>query len=310
MDSLYNWIVLNGIVLFNVIMGFIEAACDTVDVAVKAINDSKVSDILIFRNRNESPWPVKGNAIPVLKGSHLCYSANNKKFYDLNSDEYAASTALEPLEPLATDLLKMDNIILAELVDKSGNNVCDMSDFLHSVKWPSNSPPSVYELVLVNTLLHKVCLSKEYLSKCALHVTTLENPFLSIKLSNPLMKDDFISWNLFAPVYPVPIVPPSITPVKTASIVAPPLVAPSPGTVAPPLVAPVVLVEPSLVAPVVLVEPSLVTVSPPLVTVSPPLVAPSPGTVSPPLVALVEPSIAALVEPALVEPALVEPVVL
>ena len=231
MDSLYNWIVLNGIVLFNVIMGFIEAACDTVDVAVKAINDSKVSDVLIFRNRNESPWSVKGNALPVLKGSHLSYSVNNKKFYDLNSDEYAASTALIDS---GVDLLKMDNIILAELVDKSGNSVCDMSDFLHSVKWPSNSAPSVYELVLVNTLLHKVCLSKEYLSKCILHVTTLDNPFLSIKLSNPLMKDDFISWNVFAPVYPVPIIPPSITPVKNPPLVEPPLVEP-------------VLVEPSLV---------------------------------------------------------------
>lgn len=170
-------------ILLNVIMGFIEMVCDKVDVAVKAIQDSSVADILIFRDRNQSPWLVKENALPVLKGVHLHYSVTDKKFYEIVGN---------------SDLLKMDDIIMAELVDASGEGVCDMSEFLHSVKWSSSSPPSVYELVLVNLLMNKMCFTKDYLSKCVLNVTTLENPSLTINLNNPLVKDNFLSWNSFS----------------------------------------------------------------------------------------------------------------
>jgi hypothetical protein len=167
-------------------MEFVELVCNKVDVAVKAIQDSNVSDVLIFRNRNESPLLYKGNALPVLKGSHLVYSVGDTKFYE-SAHAHASS-----------EILKMDDIIMAELVDASGVGVCEMSEFLHSVRW--TSAPSVYEFVLVNTLLSKICLSKEYLSTCSLNVTTLENPSLSIKLGDPLVKDDFVSWNLFSKV--------------------------------------------------------------------------------------------------------------
>jgi hypothetical protein len=193
MDSLYNWVILNGIVLLNVIMGFIEAVCDKVDVAVKAIRDSSVSDILIFSNRNEFPWLFKENALPVLKGSNLLYSMNDKKFY-LNT------------QAGLLDFLKMDDIIMAELVDASGGGVCDMSELLHSVKWSSVSSPTVYELVLVNLLMNKICLSTEYLSTCVLNVTTLENPFLEIKMSDPLVKNNFTSWAAFNVVAEIPAV--------------------------------------------------------------------------------------------------------
>jgi len=174
-------------ILLNLIMGFIETVCDKVDIAVKAINNSSVSDILVFRDRNETPWMVKENALPVSKGCHLRYSMTDKKFYEVGGRE----------------LLKMDNIIMAELVDASGVGVCDMSEFLHSVKWESFSPPSVYELVLVNLLINGICLSKKFLSECFLNVTTLENPSLTIKLKNPLVRDDFVSWNVFVPLEPV-----------------------------------------------------------------------------------------------------------
>ena len=187
MDSLYNWVVLNGMILLNMIIGFIEKVCDKVYIAVKAINDSSASDILVFRNRNETPWMVKENALPVSKGCNLRYSMNDKKFYEVAGN---------------LDLLKMDDIIMAELVDAAGVGICDMSEFLHSVKWGHFCGPSVYELVLVNLLMNRLSLSKEFLSKCVLNVTTLENPSLSIKMSNPLVRDDFISWNVFVPAVP------------------------------------------------------------------------------------------------------------
>jgi hypothetical protein len=189
MDSLYNWLVLNGMILLNVVMGFIEMICDKVDVALKAIKDSSVPDVLIFRNRNECPWLSKENALPVLKGGHLCYSLNDKKFYELNAAD--------------SGVVKMNDVIMAELVDDSGVGVCELSELFHSVKWSSSSlKPSVYELVLVNLFNNNICLSKDYLAKCVLNVITLENPSLSVKMSNPLVKDDFVSWSVFteAPV--------------------------------------------------------------------------------------------------------------
>lgn len=184
MDSLYNWLVLNGMILLNVVMGFIEMICDKVDVALKAIKDSSVPDVLIFRNRNECPWLSKENALPVLKGAHLCYSVNDKKFYELNAAD--------------SGVVKMNDVIMAELVDASGVGICDMSELFHSVKWSSSLRPSVYELVLVNLFTNNICLSKEYLSNCILNVITLENPSLSFKMSNPLVKDDFVSWSVFS----------------------------------------------------------------------------------------------------------------
>ena len=183
MDSLYNWLVLNGMILLNVVMGFIEMICDKVDVALKAIKDSSVPDVLIFRNRNECPWLSKENALPVLKGAHLCYSLNDKKFYELNAAD--------------SGVVKMNDVIMAELVDSSGVGICDMSELFHSVKWSSSLKPSVYELVLVNLFTNNICLSKDYLAKCVMNVITLENPSLSFKMSNPLVKDDFVSWSVF-----------------------------------------------------------------------------------------------------------------
>jgi hypothetical protein len=190
MDSLYNWLVLNGMILLNVVMGFIEMICDKVDVALKAIKDSSVPDVLIFRNRNECPWLSKENALPVLKGGHLCYSLNDKKFYELNAAD--------------SGVVKMNDVIMAELVDDSGAGVCELSELFHSVKWSSSSlKPSVYELVLVNLFNNNICLSKDYLAKCVINVITLENPSLSVKMSNPLVKDDFVSWSVFSSEAPL-----------------------------------------------------------------------------------------------------------
>jgi len=188
MDSLYNWLVLNGIVLLNVIMGFVEMVCDKVDVAVKAIKDSSIPDILIFRDRNEYPLRVKENALPVLKGHHLFYCIADNRFYDFVTSHDSYGTL---------DTVRLDDIIMAELVDASGVGVCDMSEFFHSVKWSASSQPSVYELVLVKLSMSSICLSKNFLSKCVLNIITLENPSLSIKLNNPLVKDDFVSWKSF-----------------------------------------------------------------------------------------------------------------
>jgi len=104
--------------------------------------------------------------------------------------------------------------------------VCDMSELLHSVKWYSTSPPSVYELVLVNLLTNNICLTKGYLSKCVLNVTTLENPSLSIKLNNPLVRDDFLSWNVFVSSVPALPLRLDVPVVVSAEVSAPPTLQP------------------------------------------------------------------------------------
>jgi hypothetical protein len=95
---------------------------------------------------------------------------------------------------MSVEVNKMDDIILAELVDSSGVGVCDMSELFHSVSW--NFAPSLYELVIVNTLMNKIVVSEEYLNGCVLNVTTLTHPSLSIKMSSSVVKEPFSSWDV------------------------------------------------------------------------------------------------------------------
>jgi hypothetical protein len=181
---------LNGAILLNVVLCFIENVCDKADIAIKAIKDSSIPDTLIFRKRNESPWLVKENAGHVIKGVRLCYSVTHNNFFDFSE------TSMEDN--------KMEDIILAEVVDESGNSVCDMSRFFHSMKW--TFAPSIYECVIVNMLLSKIVLSDKYLESCSLNVMTLTNPSLTIQLSSSFAKEPFVSWDNACPVDDAPSV--------------------------------------------------------------------------------------------------------
>jgi hypothetical protein len=189
-NSLYRWVLLNGAILLNVVLCFIENVCDKADIAIKAIKDSSIPDTLIFRKRNESPWLVKENAGHVIKGVRLCYSVTHNNFFDFSE------TSMEDN--------KMEDIILAEVVDESGNSVCDMSRFFHSMKW--TFAPSIYECVIVNMLLSKIVLSDKYLESCSLNVMTLTNPSLTFQLSSSFAKEPFVSWENACPVDDAPSV--------------------------------------------------------------------------------------------------------
>lgn len=186
LSSVYNWLLLNGMVLLNTVIRLVDIVLDKSYVALKAVADSNIPNILVFRNRNESPWLLKESDRPVLKGPHLCYCINDSKFYEL-----AAFT------DVSGEISRMDDIILAELVDSSGLGVCDMSHLFHSVSW--SLAPSLYELVLINTLMNKIVISEEYLNGCVLNVTTLTHPSLSIKMSSTLVKEPFSSWDVLDP---------------------------------------------------------------------------------------------------------------
>jgi hypothetical protein len=185
-------------VLLNTVIRLVDIVLDKSLIAFKAVADSNIPNILVFRNRNESPWLLKESDRPVLKGPHLCYCINDKKFYEL-----AAFTNM------SVEVNKMDDIILAELVDSSGVGVCDMSELFHSVSW--NFAPSLYELVITNTLMNKIVVSEEYLNGCVLNVTTLTHPSLSLKMSSPVVKEPFSSWDVIyqcAPDSSAPEAPP------------------------------------------------------------------------------------------------------
>lgn len=176
--SLYRWIIVNSVIVLNVVLSFIEKVCDKADIAIKAINDSSIPDTLIFRKRNESPWLVKENAGHVIKDVRLCYSVTHNNFFDFTGI---------PMEEN-----KMEDIIVAELLDASGQSICDMSSFFHSMKW--SFAPSMYECVIVNTLLNKIVVSDKYLEECSLNIMTLTNPSLKIELSSKFAKEPFVSW--------------------------------------------------------------------------------------------------------------------
>ena len=185
MNSLYNWVLLNGVILMNVVISFIETVCDKVDIVMKALADSNTPSVLIFRNRNEVPVFVK-DSLHVLKGVRLSYSIDDKKFYGV--DETTGSGQ-------GPEVHTMGDVVLAELVAANGTGVCNMSHFFHSVRW--TVAPSLREFVLVNMLQEKIIASDVYLNECVLNVVTLSNPSLNIKLSSATVNEPFVSWSQY-----------------------------------------------------------------------------------------------------------------
>ena len=196
MDSTYKWLLTNTLVLFNVLMKIADQVGVFTGNAVKAIQNSYIPDMYIFRERNSIPWVVKKGSVYTSIGCALEYSVNEKMFYAVSSSESAPA--------------KMDDIVMAELVDSSGSGVCDMSEFFHSVRWScassasSEEAPSLYEMVLMNLLANNKIVCDKVLSSYVLNVITIDNPSLTLPLSSEAAKKPFLGWNCCHPTSPSP----------------------------------------------------------------------------------------------------------
>lgn len=197
MESVYKWVLTNTLILFNVLVKVIEEGTVFSMNAVKAVKNSYIPDIYIFRERNSVPWVVKKGSVYMCVGCALEYSLSDKMFYPESTSQEAGAAA------------RMDDIVMAELVDLSGAGICDMSEFFHAVRWSGGDcSPSLYEMVLVNLLTNNKIVSDEVLSKYVLNVITIDNPSLTVQLSSEAAKKPFLGWNVCHPVAPAaPVAP-------------------------------------------------------------------------------------------------------
>jgi hypothetical protein len=95
-----------------------------------------------------------------------------------------------------TDARKsFDDLVTAEIVDSTGKVLLDCTEFFHNIRW--TDAPSIYELILIFLLSKDIILKDEVFLEHSLRVMTLENPDLSIKLTNPKAKEVFSTWSAF-----------------------------------------------------------------------------------------------------------------
>lgn len=143
--------------------------------AVFAVINSQKPDTWVFLIRNSLPWVVKD----YMRNTHS-YSPYSFMFY--NSEEPTIG--------------KLDDLVIGEVIDSSGNLVLDISETMHKISW--NSVPSLYEIVLVSFLSKDILIREEILSTYYLSITTIDHPNLNISLRHDLIKEPFTSWNVFA----------------------------------------------------------------------------------------------------------------
>ena len=142
---------------------------------VAAINSGK-PDTWVFLIRNSLPWIVKE---PVAFTHSFCPTKHS--FYKTGLVVDAAT--------------RLDDLVIAEVVDVAGILILDISETLHSISW--SSAPSLYEMVIISFLSKGILLNEEILKTYSLSITTLDYPSLIIPLTHPLIKADFTGWEAF-----------------------------------------------------------------------------------------------------------------
>ena len=159
--------------IFNMVTDIVIDVYASVKKATVAVINSQKPDIWVFLIRNALPWVVKQ---PLNTHS---YSPSNNMFY--NSSGLGSS--------------KLDDLVIAEVLDASGLIVLDISETLHKITW--NSVPTLYEMVLVSFLSKGILINEEVMNTYMLSITTLDHPNLDIYLTHPAVKEEFAGWDVY-----------------------------------------------------------------------------------------------------------------
>ena len=160
--------------LLNIVTDIVYDVYTSVKKAAIAAINSRTPDTWVFLIRNAVPWAVKEN----LPNTHS-YSPSTGVFH--TSDTNACK--------------KLDDLVIAEVLDASGTLVLDISETLHNISWTST--PSLYEMVLVSFLSKDILINEGDMNTYVLSVTTLDHPDLKISLMHPAVKEEFPGWDVY-----------------------------------------------------------------------------------------------------------------
>lgn len=159
--------------LLNIVTDIVYDVYTSVKKAAIAAINSRTPDTWVFLIRNSLPWVVKE---------------------PLNTHSYSPSTGLFHTSD-NNESKKLDDLVIAEVLDASGTLVLDISETLHNISWTST--PSLYEMVLVSFLSKDILINERDMNKYVLSVTTLDYPDLKISLIHPAVKEEFAGWDVY-----------------------------------------------------------------------------------------------------------------
>ena len=159
--------------LLNIVTDIVYDVYTSVKKAAIAAINSRTPDTWVFLIRNAVPWVVKEN---------------------LKTHSYSPSTGVFYISD-TSESKKLDDLVIAEVLDASGTLVLDISETLHNISWTST--PSLYEMVLVSFLSKDILINEGDMNTYVLSVTTLDHPDLKISLIHPAVKEAFAGWDVY-----------------------------------------------------------------------------------------------------------------
>jgi hypothetical protein len=151
---------------------------------LSAIVESFIEDLWVFSDTNTMPLKAKDSWTqpPFLSSEpHMFFYPSQNKFRSIRNTEIATRG-------------KMSDLITIELVNNSGIHLFEMTEFFNSLRWQTERVPSLYEMVLVYSIVSGVIFTKSVLEGCSIVVQTLEHESKKISLADEVVKRPFSGW--------------------------------------------------------------------------------------------------------------------
>jgi hypothetical protein len=180
MDSVLPYL----LVAFNKAYDFFACMKELVMKMLNVVIESFIEDLWVFPDTNRMPLKVKDSWIqpPYLNANpHMFFYPSQNKFRGVRNPEISTRG-------------KMTDLITIELVNNTGVHLFEMTEFFNSLRWQAEAAPSLYEMVLVYSIISGVIFTQSVLERCSIVVQTLEHESKKISLTDEVMKRPFSGW--------------------------------------------------------------------------------------------------------------------
>ena len=169
---------------FNKTCDFLECMKALFIKILNAIIESFIEDLWVFSDTNTMPLKAKDSWTqpPFLSSEpYMFFYPSQKKFRSIRNTEIPTRG-------------KMSDLITIELVNNSGIHLFEMTEFFNSLRWQTERVPSLYEMVLVYSIVSGVIFTKPVLEGCSIVIQTLEYESKKISLADEVVKRPFSGW--------------------------------------------------------------------------------------------------------------------
>lgn len=179
MDTWFKTVVIPySLVAWHWITWTVSEGVEIAKKTVRGVVDAHTEDIWIFRDRNETPWPVKEYE-SLSKFVHWKPSENRLYFPDTDSKARV-----------------FGDVVIAEIYTEDTRY--DLSSFFHNFSWKGEtSAPSLYEVILLYCLTNNLIMSKKDLGEFTLEILTTDVKILRKRLDSDILFEDCSCWSSY-----------------------------------------------------------------------------------------------------------------